>query len=300
MDFDHLRTYIEAVRRGSFSEAARSLSLSQPAVSRRIRNLERELGLELLSRSGGVFTPTREGLEFMKFAEDVTKRLELFRQAAGGKRSVCGILQIAASSTPGEFLLPNLLAGFLKSFPDVKTSLNTMDSDTVETCVREGHCDVGFLGRPVERALEAYPIARDEVVLAVWPSHPFARRGRALLDELADERFIERREGSGTHHTVLRLLQESGRTLPHRRVVMEVSSIRAQVAAIQMEQGIGFISSLALEAYGRSRVAAVRIDDLPLVRMLYMIYDPDHKGPALIEFTRYVRTLSKARSLNVS
>src|SRR5690606_38192703 len=76
LDMDDLRIFIETARHGNFSKAARAMSLSQPAVSRRIRRMEDELAVQLLDRSGSVVSPTRHGLEFLRFAEKVLKNFD--------------------------------------------------------------------------------------------------------------------------------------------------------------------------------------------------------------------------------
>lgn len=280
MDIEDLRSFVEITRRGSFSEAARVLSVSQPAVSRRIRNLERHLGSQLFDRSGSVVTPTRHGLSFLTFAEEVLQDYNSLRQslttAAGGQDT----LHIAASTTPGEYLLPDLLATFARRHPEIKASLHVMDSATVAECVEARHCDLGFLGRPPRHNhLSRWQVVEDEIVLAVPAAHPWAGRAEVALAELAGQPFIERTAGSGTRATVAAALQERGRRLPPRLVVMETDSVQSQMRAIAGGHGIGFVSRLALGHYGWDHVAALRLTGLAVRRGLFMIW-ADHPTPA--------------------
>lgn len=293
MDLEELRTFVEAARRGSFSEAARSLSLSQPAVSRRIRNLELEVGAPLFDRSGNVVTPTRRGLEFLTFAERTVSDWERLRPALSKEESVRGTLRIAASTTPGEYLLPDLMRSFLQKYREVKLSLHVMDSDTVEECVFARHCDIGFLGRlPRQKHLDHWLVAEDEIVLAVPSDHALAKSPEVHVEELEGAFVVERGPGSATHDTLLRLLAESGRKLPPYQTALTVSSAQAQLTAIAEGNGIGFVSDLALRYFHPLRVVSLRLHGIRLHRGLYMISNPLRKEQAesstFSTFARYI------------
>ncbi len=114
MNLDHVRSFLEVIKRGSLSEAARALGISQPAVSNQIKRLERELGTELLIRGERrVVSLTAVGEVFLAFAERiVAAHEEMLQQLNHIKEDVSGELIIAASTTPGEFVLPQLLSDF--------------------------------------------------------------------------------------------------------------------------------------------------------------------------------------------
>ena len=111
MNLDHLKTFQEVVRLGSFSEVARKLAISQPAVSFQIQKLEHELGTRLIDRSQRAITLTAAGKRLLNFAESIEKERDLLQHDLEHMREeVSGDLRIAASTIPGEFLLPRLLA----------------------------------------------------------------------------------------------------------------------------------------------------------------------------------------------
>lgn len=276
MDLDELRTFVEAVKRGSFSKAARALSLSQPAVSRRIRNLEREVGASLFDRSGQAITPTRRGLEFLTFAEKTLTAWEELKPALAQEAIIRGPLRISASTAPGEQLVPDLLARFLETFPEIDVSLHIMDSQAVEECVEAGHCDVGFMGRPPRRrTLERRPVAEDHIVLAVPCDHPLASYSQIPLHALHGVHFVTRTPGSGTRETVERILTASGHSLPKHRTALVVNSVQAQLAAIAEGHGVGFVSELALRFTSSDRLVGLPIKGIDLRRSLFLIADPD-------------------------
>jgi DNA-binding transcriptional LysR family regulator len=147
LEIEDLRLFLAAVRMGSISAAARSAARSQPAVSRRIRNLERELGVELLDRSKSVVTPTSQGWEFLRFATNVIMQYEALQGKLAAATPFTAHLGIAASTTPGEYWLPNVLPEFQANNPGIQLALSVMDSAAVEECAAERRCDLGFIGR---------------------------------------------------------------------------------------------------------------------------------------------------------
>jgi len=270
MDLEDLRVFVETVRRGSLSLAAEALDLSQPTVSRRIRRMETEMGAPLIERRRPAVSPTRLGLELLSFAEGTLQRWDTMR---GAQRNATpplrGALHIVSSTTPGEFLVPALLARFAQVHTDVRAHLHIMNSDSVEECVRAHHCDVGFLGRlPRSPLLRGIAVAEDEVVLAVPAGHRFAQRSEIDLDEISGEALVLREPGSGTRQAVEAALAAHHVSLPPHRVVSEMGNGRALVAAVAAGQGIGFVSALL------SGGPRVRLQGLPIRRPLLLVYDP--------------------------
>ena len=289
MELEHLRAFVETVRRGSFSLAAEALSLSQPAVSRRIARLEAELGHRLLERRRPVATPTRAGLALFTFAERTLAEWDTLRPSLGPAGAPAGALQIAASSAPAEAILPRVLAEFSRRHPDIAAHVHVMNSDTVEECVRARHCDVGLLGRaPKSPFLYHQVIARDEVLLALPSDHRLAGQGEVDVAELAGEAFVVREAGSGTSEAVAATLSASQVQLPPTRVAAEVSDAQLQLAAIAAGQGVGFVSLLLAERARGTGLALLRLKGHRIQRAIHLVYD-SHRlpGPARV-FVEFV------------
>jgi DNA-binding transcriptional LysR family regulator len=128
MNIEHLKTFQEIVRLGSFSEVARKLGISQPAVSFQVQKLEQELGIRLIDRSQRTISLTQAGHRLLRFAETVaSEREKLGKDLEQMREYISGDLHIEASTIPGEFLLPALLAEFKKRHPAVKIRLDVSD-----------------------------------------------------------------------------------------------------------------------------------------------------------------------------
>ena len=294
MNLDHVRSFSEVIKRGSLSEAARALGVSQPAVSNQIKRLERELGMELLIRDErGVVSLTAAGEVFLTFAEQVVAaHEEMLQQLDHLKEEVSGELVIAASTTPGEFVLPQLLSDFKAHYPQIEAKVTIADTRDVVEKVLAHECDIGFIGALIERPrLNLTPLIKDEIVLAIYPAHPFAGREAIRLEELQGQRLILREEGSGTRRSLEQLLTERGEKLPESNVVLVLGSTHAVIEAIQARLGIGFVSAFAVSRLQASgQLCTVPIAGLSLTRNLFVAYEEGQLSTRLRqEFLAFAR-----------
>jgi len=297
MNLGYLITYIEVIKRGSFSEVAAKLSISQPAVSLQIQKLERDLGVRLIDRSQKVMTMTEAGKRLLIFARSIDKewsRLQLDLDRL--REEVTGELIIAASSIPGNFLLPSLLAEFRSLHPTVRVRALISDSVDVAAKVREGIYDVGCCGFLTEgQELESLKIGQDEIVLIVFPEHPFARRKAITLKDLEGETIIFREETSGTQRTLEALLSQAGFHIKTQSPGLVLSTTQAMVSAVEARAGIAFISNLAIkESLALGLVKQVPVKGLKLNRDFYCVYRRERIVSRLLEeFIAFVQAKGK-------
>ena len=278
MDMAQLESFLTVVEAGSFPLAAERLHRSQPGVSRQIQRLEVELGAVFLQRGAGGVSPTPAGQKFLAFARQTAHGFrELQLELGAAPDTLAGALRIAASTTPGQYLVPSLVGAFTAAHPEVEPEIAIMDSASVVQDVSSGGRDVGFVGvQKPHAALEYYVFAQDEVVLAVPSHHRFAGRRSVALDELEGERLLDREPGSGTREVVLAAFRD-GEQLPPHRTAMVLGTTEAIASAVAQGQGIGWVSSRALETRDDDRVALVRIRGRRLLRPLYLIHQPPER-----------------------
>ena len=291
MDFPRLTVFQAVARRLSFSQAADDLHLSQPAVSQHIRQLEAELGVKLFQRAGNRVELTDAGRILADYAGRVATLSEEVRRVlsemAGLKR---GFLRLAASSTPGLYLLPEALARFGQRYPGIEVSLWLGNSGTVAQQVLQGAADLGFVGlRPELPGLQVRPFVEDQIVLATPPGHRLTREVVFNQELLAGETLILREAGSGTRRVVEDCLVQL-QVQPERVLLMAgCEGVRRGVAA---GLGVGFASrrSLALELV-QGLLCISPIAELTFQRPLYTLARKDrrHTSAALA----FVATLTK-------
>jgi len=296
MNTNYLRSFLEVVRRGSFSEAARALGVSQPTISFQVQRLEEEASAKLLERQGGRVALTDAGQALARFAERVLAEQEALQESLSAlQKGVSGRLSLGASTIPGEYILPRMLGAFLKAHPAVEATVLVADTSVIVDKVQAREVDVGFIGAEVRRrGLVVRRLQDDEVLLLAPPDHPFAQRGSIGVGELEGQALVAREKGSGTQGSLERLLKGAGFSLHQCRWQLVVGSSQAVITAVEAGAGLGFVSALAAEkSLALGRVRAVSLRGLPLRRGIYYAYPEKHTGTRLLQaFLAYLAEAS--------
>lgn len=274
MELRQLQSFVAAAERESFTRAAEFLELTQAAVSQHLGSLEKELDAKLFERQGRGVSLTDAGRRMYGYARQILDLVEEASLQVGEVRQhLSGILRIATSSVPSEWLLPELLAEFRARWPHVRESLAVSDSSVAAAAVETGEADVGFVGElPHSSALEARAVAEDELVLVVAADHPLAEKGTTTLKQLCRESMIVREPGSGSRRCVELALQEHGFSVTDLNIAMEVNSNDAIRAAIVQGVGVAFLSQRANRH--QADLASVKVRGFHPRRELYVISDP--------------------------
>lgn len=291
MNLHQLRIFRAVAERMSFSGAAESLYLTQPAVSLQVRALERSLGVRLFDRTGGrlALTPAGEALlrsaTTILNAEDEARRvLDELRGASAGR------LIVAANTTGGMYLVPRLIAAFRAEAPKVQIDLDVDATDRICERVAQGTVDLGFVGGPIEDGrLAVEPVADDRLVLVASPLHPLAARRRRIgLERLAAEPLIVPEVASRTRMLVERRLREAG--LPFRPAAQMVGT-EAVKKAVESNLGVAFVSSFAVEGeLALGRLVRLEVEGLAIVRPIVMVHRSErYFTPAAQRFRAFVR-----------
>jgi DNA-binding transcriptional LysR family regulator len=293
VNIGYLRTFLELVNRGSFTEAAKVLGVTQPAVSLQIQRLEAELTTTLLERreSGVVLTPAGE--EFHRFAQKVmAEQKRMMDKLAQLREEVYGDLILAASTVPGEYILPRILSGFKARYPMVGITCAISDSAIVLASLIADECHFGFVGFAREqRGVEFFKIAEDEIVLVVPPDHPFADHPSITAQDLAGEPLVSREVGSGTMESTRHSLRTIGLDLEECPVAAVLDSAQAVLSAVEAGLGISFVSRLSAgKSLELGRLQVLPINGLSMKRDILCAYRPASMNTRLLqEFLSFVQ-----------
>lgn len=294
LDLHKLEVFYWVAELKSFSLAAEHLSLRQPTVSAHIRALEEKLGAKVIHRVGGAVAPTALGqmlLEKAKgllaFKKEMLVALDQFR----GK--VRGELLIGGSNIPGEYILPAKLATFAGKYPEVKPVLRIGDSESIVQAVLDGEVEIGFVGfKGDDGRLAFHKLWKDDMVLAVPKSHPWARLKAVDLSDLKQEGFISRERGSGTLRSFRRLLTRKGHE-PDKllKVVMELGSTEAVKETLIAGFGVSILSRTSIQREIRDGfLKEVPIRGLRLERDFYQVIHRERSlSPVSQAFITFVR-----------
>lgn len=245
MDFFRLTVVLAIARRQSFTRAAEDLFISQPAVSKHVQQLECELGVQLFHRLGRRVELTDAGRILADYAQHVTVMTDEVRRVLSElQESRRGWLRLGASTTPGLYLLPDMVARFQRKYPDVETTLEIVGNTTVARSVLNAEIDVGFVDAPPSTpGLQVRPFARDEIALIVPDGHWLVRHPASWSDVLPKETLIAREADSGTRQIVDAQLTRLG-IKPKR--MMEIASCEGVKRAVAAGLGIAFLSRRAV------------------------------------------------------
>jgi DNA-binding transcriptional LysR family regulator len=292
VNINQLRTFVAVVEHQSFSEAARLLGVSQPAVTMQIQVLESDVGATLIDRGYRKIALTEAGRTLMPYAHRVLAEVD---DAKGAVRelshTVTGRLTIAASTTPGQYILPRLLGGFLREYPEVGVTLRVSDTAEVVEHVIAGDADLGMTGAEVPGTKATFEQhGSDDLVLICPPDHPFATRRTVRMASVAEEPFIAREQGSGTRMVAEDALRRAEIDPGEMRVVMELGTNEAIVSAVEGGMGLGIVSAwVADKALKLGTVARVPNPDFPVVRPLFLVVPRRTLTRAAITLAEYLR-----------
>ena len=289
MDLRQLEIFVKVAEFKSFSKAASALFLTQPTVSEHIRTLEQELGVRLLDRLGRGAEPTSAGRLLLSHA---TRMLQLQRETLQAMDSfqgrLAGDLLVAASTIPGEYVLPPLIGRFKEKFPDIAITLLIGDSRAVVDWVAEGRAEVGVVGAVLpHRGVEFRELMPDELVLVVPVGHPWHGKKEIGLADLRSEPLLLRERGSGTRAALESALAQADLDLAAFRIVGEMGSTQAIKQAVKAGVGVSVISVRAVEEECRSGlVSCLRIRDLKVTRAFHIATHRDRSRSPLAEAFR--------------
>jgi DNA-binding transcriptional LysR family regulator len=272
MDTRQLAAFCAVVERGSFSQAADRLGVTQPAVSLQVRNLEERLGRRLLDRSGRRVEPTEAGRRVYEGAVRVLQAEQrLLDEAAGEDQQLTGTLSLGASTGPGGRLVPLLLCEFAREHPALHVALSIFDTQTVISLVAGRELELGIVGAARRaKGLTFEPLVRDEIVLALPPGHRLAGR---IVDvaELERETLVEMQEGAGVRQVVEEELRRARlRLRPGARIELGLQeSVKSAVVA---GYGVAFISRTALEVeLGAGTLAIATVEGIAPAREILLV-----------------------------
>lgn len=229
MDPQALRAFIAVVDRGSFSEAADSLHLTQPAISKRLAALEQQLGTSLIDRSQRQFRLTEAGAKLLPHARRILDEVHNARLALHADTgAVRGNLALIASHHIGLHHLPAWLRAYTRRYPDVSLELQFMDSESAYDQMRKRTAELAFvtLSESMDPGFETRVRWPDPMAFVASPGHPLAQLTAPTLADLARYDALLPETGTATYRSISRLFLETGLTLRPRMPTNYLETIK--------------------------------------------------------------------------
>jgi DNA-binding transcriptional LysR family regulator len=281
--FRHLEVFVQTVQKGSVTQAAVQLGLTQSAASMALGDFENLVGTKLFDRAGkrlfingdgrALYTKAVEMLERAKEAETLFQR---------DQRTID--LRLGASSTIGNYLLPQLIGRYSPNHPDSQIRLHVTNTRGVIEAVKNFELDIGFVEGPCfEPEIEASSWRTDELAICVAPGDPLALGEIADRDSLRNARWMLRERGSGTREVVEQMLQSQ---LGPIKLTMELGGTEAIKRAVESGMGISCLPKIALvDAVAKGSLVILATPYLQLTRHFQILLHRDkYKTRGMLDF----------------
>lgn len=276
MDLKQLEAFVYVVKLNSFSKAADTIFLSQPTISSHISTLEKELGTQLLIRSTKEVYPTKSGLEFFVYSQNMLALRDEAIQAVGklGAHSK-GEISLLASSVPAQYLLPPLVAKFRKKYPNIVIKVTQSDSEQVTQMLSSCTYDFGIVGTKMQKnKFIQTPFYDDTLVFAIPASMSVSTdmSSEQLVKFLQSQPFVMREEGSGTQKELEKLLNKMNLSIDTLNAACCFSNTHGVLQAVANGVGVSFVSRAATVMYTKmGLIKIIQLKDTVFNRNFYLL-----------------------------
>jgi DNA-binding transcriptional LysR family regulator len=258
-----LQVFYTVARLLSFTKAAETLHMTQPAVTFQVRQLEDHFDTRLFDRTHNRVALTEAGHKAYESAEQIfSLYAEMENTVKELTDDVSGALTMGASTTIAEYMLPALLRGFTLEFPDINLKLKVSNTEGIVSMIENSMIDLGVVEGPVSNKNLLVEVCRvDQLVVVVPPGHEIADRKSIPLEEVMNFPFICREEGSGTREVIMDHMVKLGIDRNNLNVSLELGSPESIKGAVEAGMGISIASLATLEKELKlGTLVAVRLD----------------------------------------
>lgn len=256
-----MKTFCDLVDTGSFSRAADSNYVSQSAVSQQVAKLERDLSVQLITRGGGLITPTDAGKAFYHGAREILRRYEqLLGEVHGASAAVRGVLRVGTIYSVGFYLLDPFVRRFFREHPEVALHVTYTNWNHISAAIIGGEMDLGVVACPdTNRSLEILPLRDEELVAVFPPGHSLSKRRTIQAKALANEAFVAFQANIPTRRHIDKLLKARRVSV---NVTMEFDNIELLKRSIMVGAGVSILPRENVETEAaRGDLARVRFRD---------------------------------------
>lgn len=269
-----LLTLLKVYETGNYTRAAEKLSLTQPAVSQHIKQLEREMDAVIFDRTGNKIRPTPEGRLIIQYAERVVSLYEALQQALVDRKHVIDRLRVGITHTSESNIVSEVLAKYTEQNDNIKITIQTDSISSLHDMLKNYKIDIAIVeGGVNDPSIRSIMLDTDCLVLAVSNDHPLAKQNIVSLDELRGERMILRLPNSGTRNLFAAHLESRGLSLDDFNVVLEVDNIATIKDLIRRNYGVSVLArSACMDELKKGKITVLPIENLSMVREVNILY----------------------------
>jgi DNA-binding transcriptional LysR family regulator len=270
-----LEVFYTVAKRLSFTKAAASLFITQPAVTKHIYELEQQYENKLFERKGNRIRLTRAGEILLSHTEslfDIYRNIDFDMNALVHKKE--GILHLGASTTIAQYVIAPMLAGFRQKFAAIQLNLINGNTEQIERALLEKEIEMGIVeGRSRNQEISYTEFIRDEIVLVCGKDHPLAGRTALHPELLRSGSFVIREQGSGTLEVIDYALKEVGMRLSDLKIEIQLGSTESIKSYLMHSDCLAFISVHAISNELHSgALRVIDVSGMAITRNFYFIH----------------------------
>lgn len=276
MDLKQLEVFVAVAKYNSFSKAAKELFLTQPTVSAHIQNLEKNLDTVLVNRNNKIITLTKAGEILYEHAiyilNNCKKAIYDIKEYSG---KIEGIIDIACSSIPETYILPDFLKDFYSDYPNVKFSISRYDSQDAISEILNERISFGFVGSKINnKQIEYVDLIDDELVLITPIDLVLENENNYIdLNQLNNLNFIMRKDGSGTQSIVIDKLKSHKFPVSSLDTIAYVESNESIKEMVKLGLGVSFVSyNSVIDYINLKKVRFYKVKNINFDRKFYFIF----------------------------
>jgi DNA-binding transcriptional LysR family regulator len=290
MDF-RLKVFLTVAQRASFTKAAQELFISQPAVTKHIKELEEEYKIKFFDRTGNKVVLTTAGLVLESQAKKlfaIYRTIDFELSALVGEQR--GTLRLGASTTISQYVIPPVLAKFHQSSKEVKVIVSNDNTEQIEKALVAREIDLGVVeGQSKSKAIQYIPFLQDELVL-VCSTATAVPSQEIIMDQLVQLPFVTREIGSGTLEVIQYALKKVSINLSQLQIEMQLGSTESIKSYLMNSNCFAFLSIHAIKKeLKNNELTIVKIKNLTINRSFFIISLQGQIDPLSTSFLRIMQ-----------
>lgn len=291
-----LRVFVSVAKNMSFTKAAKELYLSQPAISKHIHELEEQYKVRLFDRIGSQIQLTQEG---QVLREHAIRILDAYKELAFEMNILTqtyeGELRLGASSTISQYVIPSIIGGFIKKFPDIKLSLLSGNTQEIEKALLKGQIDLGIVeGEHFESGVNYLPYIKDELVIVTHTSSKFATLEELSVDELCKLPIVLREYGSGSMQVLSRALDAHQKKISSLNLILTLGNTESIKTFLSSGNAISIVSIRSiLRELKNNDFKIIDCPELDLERFFYFVQKQGFASKNEQLFVRYAESYKR-------
>lgn len=273
LDVHQLNVFLVAAQTLNFTQAANQLHMTQPSVSQHIQFLEKHFNIELFVRHGRNLELTDAGAVLLPLAQRaVNLSVQTDEQMESLRGIVYGHLIVGCSTTPGKYILPQILAKFHNIYPQVTVTCNVSQQLDALKSLSNGASHFALFSLEYDNFpdIEAIPFLDDPIVLIAPLDHPWAKAGHITPADLMRGDYIMREVISGTYDAVGATLANHKIFISDLNIFITLGNAEAIALSVMEGIGVGFVSKMVVDQLCKDKVKVVQIDGIEISRKIYI------------------------------